>query len=139
MAFRIIHPLDGKLFEWAFSVPMILLGVSMLLWHKIFHGSILRILVDSIGGITTAMALIIVGMLGIAALVANGSSLKIGPHIRSLSALTRAVLWTTFALSMGEVSVAQGFLSPMVFFWSSFAVTEMYICWRAALDVRNGR
>jgi len=134
---KIKHPLDGRLLEWAVSIPLILLGISMLLWNKIFHGSILRILVGSIGGIGTAVVFVAVGLFGIAALIANGSSLKIGPHIRSVTAIIRAVIWMSFTLSMAEVSIAQGFPSPMVYFFGSFTMAELYISYRAVLDVRS--
>ena len=135
--------LDARLFEWAFSVPMIFLGVSILIWPAIAHGSILHVLVTSVGAVLpradiwTALIFIAVGITGIVALIANGSSLRVGPRLRSLSAVIRSVLWLTFTLSMIRVSIEQGFRSPMVFFWSSFIVTEVYISFRAALDVRS--
>ena len=43
---------------------------------------------------------IIVGVVGMVALIANGSSLRIGPRLRSFSAIVRSVLWISFALSM---------------------------------------
>lgn len=128
--------LDVRLFEWAFSVPLVLLGVSILIWPKVAHGSILQVLVENVGPTSSALAFIIIGVVGIVALVANGKSLLIGPRLRALSAVVRSVLWLTFVLSMARVSLAQGFPSPMVFFWSSFAGTEVFISFRAAADVR---
>lgn len=129
--------LDVRLFEWAFSVPLVLLGVSILIWPKVAHGSILQVLVENMGPTFTALAFIAVGIIGIVALVANGRSLRVGPRLRALSAIVRSVLWLTFVLSMARVSLAQGFPSPMVFFWSSFAGTEVFIAFRAAADVRH--
>ena len=133
----VAHYLDARLFEWAFSLPMILLGISILVWPVIAQGSILRLLVTAIGVLWTAMVFIIVGVVGMVALIANGSSLRIGPRLRSFSAIVRSVLWISFALSMTRVSIEQGFPSPMVFFWSSFTGAEVYISYRAALDVRS--
>jgi hypothetical protein len=132
----ITYYLDARLFEWAFSVPMIMLGVSILIWPMIAQGSILRVLVLNIGEIATALAFVAIGITGIVALIANGSSLRIGPRLRSFSAIVRSILWLTFVLSMARVSINQGFPSPMVFFWSSFTGAEVYISYRAALDVR---
>lgn len=128
---------DVRPWEWAFSVPLVLLGVSILIWPKISHGSILEVLVENIGALVCALAFIVTGLVGIAALIANGQSRRIGPRLRALSAIVRSVLWLTFVLSMWRVSMAQRFPSPMVFFWGSFAVTEIFITFRAAADVRT--
>lgn len=129
--------LDVRVFEWAFSVPLALLGVAILIWPQVAHGSILQVLVETVGPTFSALAFIVIGIVGIVALVANGKSLLIGPRLRALSAVVRSVLWLTFVLSMARVSLAQGFPSPMVFFWSSFAGTEVFIAFRAAADVRH--
>jgi hypothetical protein len=131
------HYLDARLFEWAFSVPMIMLGIAILVWPVIAHGSILRLLVTVIGAVGAALVFITIGIVGMVALIANGSSLRIGPRLRALSAIIRSILWISFALSMARVSFEQGFPSPMVFFWSSFTGAEIYISYRAALDVRS--
>lgn len=128
--------LDARLFEWAFSVPMIFLGISILIWPAISHGSILQVLVAGVGAVRAALIFIAVGVTGIVALIANGGSMRVGPRLRSLSAVIRSILWLTFTLSMFRVSIEQGFPSPMVFFWGSFTGAEVYISYRAALDVR---
>lgn len=135
------HYLDARLFEWAFSVPMILMGLAILIWPMIAHGSILQVLGKFFGWIGFGSAgigltFVLVGITGLVALIANGNSHRIGPRLRSMSAVVRSVLWLTFVLSMARISIDQGFPSPMVFFWSSFAGAEIYISYRAALDVR---
>jgi hypothetical protein len=127
---------DVRLFEWAFSVPLIMLGLAMLIWPEIAHGSILKILVTFLGSVGTGLVFVWVGLVSVAALIANGNSLAIGPRLRSLSAVIRSVFWITFTLSMARVSIAQGFPSPMVFFWSSFTGAEIFTAYRAARDVR---
>lgn len=127
---------DVRPWEWAFSVPLVMLGVSILIWPKIAHGSILEVLVENIGPVLCAIAFTVTGLVGIAALIANGQSRRIGPRLRVLSAIVRSVLWLTFVLSMARVSYIQRFPSPMIFFWSSFAATEIFIAYRAAVDVR---
>jgi hypothetical protein len=116
---------------------MIMLGIAILVWPVIAHGSILRLLVTVIGAVGAALVFITIGIVGMVALIANGSSLRIGPRLRALSAIIRSILWISFALSMARVSFEQGFPSPMVFFWSSFTGAEIYISYRAALDVRS--
>jgi hypothetical protein len=131
--------LDGRLHEWLMAGGMVMLGLSMMLWPKIANGSIMQILVQTIGGFAVALVFFFVGVSSLAALVANGNSLEIGPRIRAFSAVIRAILWASFTLSMTRVSIEQGFPSPMVFFWGPFTVAEIYISYRATLDVRNGR
>lgn len=137
LARPITYYLDVRIFEWAFSIPLAILGVAMLIWPAITHGSILHLLFNALGSVATALVFISTGLIGLVALVANGKSLRTGPRLRSLSAVVRSVLWLTFVLSMIRVSIAQGFPSPMVFFWTSFTVAEVYISFRAALDVRS--
>jgi hypothetical protein len=128
---------DVRLFEWAFSIPLGVIGIAMLIWPQISHGSILHLLLETIGDTTTALGFILTGIIGVVALIANGRSLCIGPRLRSLSAVVRSIIWLTFVLSMVRVSIAQDFPSPMIFFWSSFTGAEIFISFRAALDVRH--
>ena len=135
----IAYYLDGRLIEWAMSAALVLVGFAILIWPEVSHGSILQILVVSISGVGTGILFITVGVFSIVALVANGRSLHYGPRIRAVSAVIRSVIWMTFTLSMVRVSVNQGFPSPMVFFFGVFTLTELFIAWRAVLDVRTNR
>lgn len=132
----ITYYLDVRLFEWAFSVPLALLGIAILIWPKVAMGSIEHVLADAIGTVFMALLFIATGIIGIVALIANGESLRTGPRLRSFTAVLRSIIWLTFVLSMARVSISQGFPSPMVFFWTSFVGAEVYISFRAALDVR---
>lgn len=131
----ITYYLDVRLFEWAFSVPLALLGIAILIWPRVAQGSIEQVIVDAIGVIPTALLYIGTGIVGLVALIANGQSLRTGPRLRSLTAILRSIIWLTFVLSMARISIFQGFPSPMVFFWTSFVGAEVYISFRAALDV----
>ena len=133
----ITYFLDGRLHEWVMAASMMMLGVAMLFWPRVASGSILQIVVFSLGGIITALVFLGVGMSSLAALIANGHSMKIGPRIRTFSAIIRSMLWASFTMSMVRVSYDQGFPSPMVFIWGPFTVAEIYISYRAVLDVRN--
>lgn len=134
----ITYYMDGRQIEWAMSAFLITLGVAMLVWSAIARGSILQVLVGNIGAIGTALLFIIIGMIGIVALVVNGRSIKIGPHARSIMAIVRMVIWASFTLSMSRVSLQQGFPSPMVFFFGYLTLAEAYTPYRAVLDVRTG-
>lgn len=131
------RPVDIRPWEWTFSLALVMLGVSMLIWPKMAHGSILQVLVENIGPVFCAIVSFVTGLVGMAALIANGQSRRVGPRLRVVSAIVRSILWLTFVLSMARVSYAQAFPSPMIFFFGPFVGTELYIAYRAAADVRT--
>ena len=137
MQHRITYYLDGRLYEWTFSVCSLWLGLSMLVFPSIANGSIVKVLVDLVGWPMVAIIFILVGLASIAALIINGSSHEIGPRVRSICAILRSILWAQFVLSMIYVSKLQGFPSPMVIFFSVFTASEFYVIYRAVLDVRD--
>jgi len=120
------------------GAAMIFFGIAMLVFPRMAHGSILSILSAVFNSYAMGIIFFALGLLRLAALIANGRSMQIGPRIRSFVAMFTSALWTTFALSMARVSFDQGFPSPMVFFWSMFTLAEVYISYRAVLDVRTG-
>lgn len=134
---RLQYYLDGRLFEWTFSFCALVLGTAMFAWPKMAHGSIVKVLIDLIGWPAAAGIFAMVGLASLTALVVNGQSLAIGPRVRSICAIFRSVLWAQFTLSMIYVSIAQGFPSPMVFFFGIFTLSELYVVYRAVLDVRD--
>jgi hypothetical protein len=142
----ITYYLDGRHIEWGVSAYLFAQGVEILGWPASAHGSILLTLVGNIGAMGTALLFIIIGIANTAALIANGRSLKIGPHARSLIAIIRMVIWASFSLSMYRVSMEQWiahpgtqfFLSPMALFFGFFTIAEAYTPYRAVLDVRTG-
>lgn len=134
----ITYYLDGRQLEWFVSAFLITTGIAMMVWPKVIGGSILHVLVGNLGGSTTAMLFVVIGVIGVIALIINGRSLKIGPQARSLIAIVRMVIWASFTLSMFRVSIEQGFPSPMVFFFYFLTMAEAYTPYRAVLDVRSG-
>lgn len=108
----------------------------MLVWPRMQRGSIVQVLIEIVGGSAASAVFLLVGLFSTIALVVNGNSLAIGPRVRSICAIFRSVLWGQFTLSMAYVSVAQGFPSPMVFFFGVFTAAELYVVYRAVLDVR---
>lgn len=133
---KIANHIDMRAFEWFFSIPMVQFGIYMLAVPAAMNGSILRVLVLSIGGTLAALLFICTGITGIVALIANGNSERIGPRLRAFCAMLRAVIWLTFVLSMLRVSEQQPWVSPMVFFWFWFMVAEVWIAHKAGQDVR---
>ncbi len=133
----ITYYLDGRLYEWVFGTALVAFGFAMLISPRMLHGSILSILAAMFNSYVVGTIFLALGLLRMTALVANGRSMEIGPRIRSVVATICSALWTTFTLSMIRVSIDQGFPSPMVFFWGAFVLAEVYISYRAVLDVRS--
>lgn len=131
-----VYP-DTRIWEWVFSVILTLLGVAMLIWPQMCHGSILQVLIAFTGCIPTTLIFIAVGLNGITALIANGKSLSVGPKIRSVASGARGMIWATFVLSMVKVSIIQGHPSPMVFFFGPLTIVEVFVTYRAYLDART--
>jgi hypothetical protein len=119
------------------AIAMTVFGIMMLTWPRMSNGSILHLLSQYVAGEIIALTFLVTGMLRVAALIANGGSMWIGPRIRSVSAIISACMWAEFTLSMVEVSFKQGFPSPMVPFWLTFTIAELYVTYRAGLDVRS--
>jgi hypothetical protein len=132
----ITYYLDGRLYEWAMGLIMISLGLAMTIWPAMCRGSILQVLLAIMPEAVAGLLFLVLGILRLFALIANGSSCVIGPRLRTTVATVASMIWTTFTLSMSEVSIKQGFPSPMVFFFSVFTLAELYVSYRAALDVR---
>jgi uncharacterized membrane protein YeaQ/YmgE (transglycosylase-associated protein family) len=134
----ITNYLDARRLEWLGSAYLILQGATILTWPNSSHGSILQVLIGNIGAIQTALLFLFVGLVGAVALVVNGRSLKIGPHVRSLASIVRMVIWASFTLAMYRISRDQGFPSPMAIFFALVTIAEAYTPYRAVLDVRPG-
>lgn len=130
--------LDARRLEWLGSVYLILQGTVILIWPKASHGSILQVLIGNIGAIQTALLFLFVGLVGVVALIVNGRSLKVGPHVRSVTAIVRMVIWASFTLAMYRISMDQRFPSPMAIFFALVTIAEAYTPYRAVLDVRTG-
>lgn len=133
---RIPYYLDGRLFEWTFSIASFIFGIGLLAMPGMARGSIIRLLVNIVGWPAVGIIFLLVGSASVTALTVNGHSWAIGPRVRSVCAILRSVLWGEFALSMARVSYEEGHLSPMVIFFSIFTLSELYVVYRAVLDVR---
>lgn len=134
---RVLRHIEGRLFEWTMSVICLSLGLAMTCFPRMVGGSILQVLLFLVSPQQAIAIFLILGIVGTTALIANGASFKVGPRVRSICAIMRSMLWIQFALSMFIVSVKQGFPSPMIFVFPYLALSELYVVYRAVLDVKR--
>lgn len=130
---------DGRLFEWVMSVSMVLLALEIFIWPVTLKASAFQWVTLVINSQFIGVVLFFAGWFRVLALVANGSSLAIGPRVRAVGALFGAVIWFQFGLALVYLSVEQNFPSPGVPFWFMFTLAELRITYRAVLDVRTSR
>lgn len=133
---RINYYLDGRLFEWTMSASMLLVSAEIFVWPETLKASafqwITRVMSPDFIGVT----LLIAGLMRTFALIANGSSLSMGPRLRSVGAIAGAVMWVQFGIALVKLSTEQHFPSPGIPFWFMFTLAELRIAYRAVLDVR---
>lgn len=134
---RIEYYLRGRLVEWMMSTPIIILSLMLFVWPQITEAPAFQLFAAVVPSRLIGVVLLIVGVSCIVALLVNGASMSIGPRVRSWAALARSVLWIQFGLSTVEASIAQGYPYTVTPFWFTFAVAEIYVAYRAVLDVRN--
>ena len=121
---------DGRLFEWSLTLPMLALSIMTFIWPLTLRGSAFQwvVVVMPIPLIETMMFLI--SWTALVGLLLNGHQwrgTRIGPLIRSVAAIARAVMWAQFALALLRLSFLQGYPSPGLPFWMMFVVTEIYV------------
>lgn len=132
---------DGRRFEWVITLSMLWLAVAMFIAPEVLHASAFQwiVLVMPTGFIGACLFLI--GWARMIGLLLNGHTfmgVKIGPIIRSSTAIACAVMWVQFDLALFELSARQGFMSPGIPFWSMFVIGELDVAYRAvSADGRN--
>lgn len=136
MVRRIFYYVDGRLYEWVMSVPIFLLAVMLFIWPQITNAPAFRLFAWLFSPDFIALSFMACGLACIAALIVNGASPKIGPRIRSWTALARSVLWFQFGLSTLQAGLVQGYPFTVLPFWFTFAFAEIWVAYRAGLDVR---
>jgi hypothetical protein len=134
---RVSYYLDGRLFEWVMSVSMVILAVEIFVWPVTLKASAFQWAVLVMNSELVGVVLFFAGWFRCLALVANGSSMAIGPRVRAVGALCGAVVWFQFGLALVKLSVDQNFPSPGIPFWFMFTLAELRITYRAVLDVRT--
>lgn len=129
---RITYYLDGRLFEWVMSISMVFLAIEIFIWPETWAVQVIN---PEFVGVT----LFIAGSVRYMALIANGSSLALGPRARAVGAVIGASIWVQFGTALLKLSMDQHFASPGIPFWYMFTVAELRIAYRAVLDVRTSR
>lgn len=137
MKHRLYYYLDGRLFEWVMGLGMVMLAIQIFIWPHTLQASAFRWAVKYTSQEAVGVLLFVAGWFRIWALIANGQSLVIGPWLRAIGALCGAVCWFQFGTALIVLSVQQNFPSPGIPFWYTFVLAELWVTYRAVLDVRT--
>jgi hypothetical protein len=134
---RISYYLGNRLFEWAMSVPIVLLSGMLFIWPQITSAPAFRLFAWALPSPLIGVSLMICGVACIVALLVNGASMVLGPRVRSWAAGARALLWLQFGISTLQAGIEQGYPYTVLPFWFTFALAELWVAYRAVLDVRS--
>lgn len=140
MAERLRYYVDGRLFEWVITISMLWLAIGMFFSPEVLRSSAFQWVVLVMTPAFIDIFLFLIGWTRLIGLLLNGHAFRgrrLGPIIRSVTAVSCAVMWVQFDLALVELSTRQGFLSPGIPFWSMFTVGELYVAYRAVAG--NGR
>lgn len=121
---------DGRLFEWSMTLPMLLLSIMAFIWPQTLRSSAFQWIAVVMPIPVTETIMFLISWTALIGLLLNGhewNGTRIGPFIRSAAAIARAVIWAQFAWALFRLSCLQGFPSPGLPFWMMFAVTEIYV------------
>lgn len=132
------HYLDGRLFEWTFSVGSVWLAVVVFVWPETVAVGAFRQFTVIMSVESLSIFAVIVGGVGCVALATNGVSLVTGPLVRGACAVLRSFLWGQFAYALWLYSVAQSAPSLGLGFWVLFTTSELYVAYRAVMDASLG-
>lgn len=137
---RLRYYVDGRLFEWSMTLPMLATAVLSFLWPQTLRGSAFRWILSVGSPPLIELLLFTISWSALIGLLLNGHTMRgvrLGPVIRAITAVARAVMWAQFALALLRLSILQGYPSPGLPFWMMFTVTELYVAYRAVAG--NGR
>lgn len=134
---RIFYMVDGRLFEWVMSIPVVILSVMLFVWPQVAQAPAFRLFSWAVPADLISVSLLACGVACIVALIVNGASLSIGPRVRSWTAMMRSVLWLQFGISTLQAGIEQGYPYTVQPFWFTFALAELWVAYRAVLDVRS--
>lgn len=135
---RITSMLDGRLYEWTFAFATLGLAFEIFVWPSAIHDSAFHLLDDVMGTTFLGTATFISGVARMVALAFNGRSWVVGPFVRAGCACISACLWAQFAYALILLADTHaGIPSPGIPFWISFTGAEIYVGYRAMIDVRR--
>jgi hypothetical protein len=131
---RVSYYIDGRLFEWIITISMLWLAGAIFLDPVALRASAFHWIALVMSNTFIEIFLFSIGWTRLIGLLLNGHAYKgrrVGPIIRSVTAVFCAVMWVQFDLALIELSAKQGFMSPGIPFWSMFVVGELYVAYRA--------
>lgn len=131
---RLRYYVDGRLFEWSMTLPMLILSVMAFIWPETLRGSAFRWILSVGPAPLIEILLFLISWSALIGLLLNGHAvrgIRLGPVIRSITAVARAVMWSQFVMALLRLSILQGYPSPGLPFWIMFVVTELYVAYRA--------
>lgn len=126
--------LEGRRFEWVFCLSMLGLAIAIAVSPGMLLASEFQYVTLVMSPMFVASMLFSIGWMRLLGLLLNGHTFRgyrIGPLIRSVSAIAAAVMWVQFVLALVQLSWAQGFMSPELPFWSMFVLGELDVAYRA--------
>jgi len=133
----ITRRLEGRLYEWALAAPTLASGIHLAMHPEALSNSAFHRLGNVLDVGSVSVLLILCGVLRLIALAVNGYSDVIGPVARCVCAALSAFLWSEIAYALYEYGLSRGVISPMWWFWASFTLAEVFVCYRAGMDVRR--
>ena len=133
----ITRRLEGRLYEWALAAPTLASGLSILWWPGSLQHSAFHRLMGVLSEPVVALVIVVVGILRLFALAINGHSDVVGPLIRCACSVVSAFMWSQFSYALYEFSNDAGFPSPGIYFWISITLAEIFVSYRAVMDVRR--
>lgn len=137
---KVTYFLDGRLYEWTFAVASLGLAVEILVWPDTVQASAFR-WTSLAWGYSVLMGLVFlaVSISRLVALAFNGRSLVTGPFVRSICAGVSSIMWAQFAFALLLYGYEKGTPSPGFPFWLTFSFAEVYVAYRAMIDVRRAQ
>ncbi len=134
---RLSYHIDGRLFEWAMSIPVVMVSLMLFVWPQIAEAPAFHLFANLVPVKIIGIVLLICGVTCIVALLVNGASMVLGPRVRAWAALIRSMLWLQFFISTLQAGIEQGYPYTVTPFWITFALAEVWVAYRAVLDVRS--
>lgn len=133
---RLRYYVEGRLIEWVNSLSFVVLSVFLFVWPDITTAPAFNLFAWLLPHQLIGVFFFVCGTSCIVALLVNGNSHAIGPRVRAWSALARSALLLQFGLSTIQASVGQDFPFTVTPFWFLYAFAEIWVAYRAVLDVR---
>lgn len=136
---RVSNYLNGRLFEWYATANMLGIGVMICLYPNSLQWSAFKyILTHFISSSVVGLGCLVVGYVGIVALIVNGRSEVWGPRARAWGAAVRAVIWFQLWYSLLVFAISDtGTPSIGLVNWALLFFGEIIVGYRAATYVKK--